>query len=307
MSPRPAKQKLIVIVGQTASGKSALAVTIARHVGGEVISADSRQVYRDLPIGSGIITKEDMFGVPHHMLAIANPRNAYTAATYQTDAREIVSDIATRGHIPVVAGGTGFYIDALIYDDILPEVTPDLALRKKLEKKTTQELANHLLSIDPERAASIDIRNSRRLIRAIEIATVLGSVPRIPSRRTSPYDIFWIGIRICDDVLIENIEKRNAAMFRKGLLAEIRTLRDKRIPWARIDELGFEYRYGAAHLRGEMTKEEALARMNIATRQYAKRQKTWFQRNGDIRWFSPGDAEHILKNIDAFLADRPMM
>jgi len=300
--PYSHRPKIIIVVGQTASGKSDLAVDIALHVRGEIISADSRQVYKDIPVGSGVIAKKDMCGVPHHLLSFVSPKTAYTASDYRRDGRACVADVVSRGHVPVIVGGTGFYIDTLIRDEPLPEVPPNKTLRATCATLTTEELVAQLSAIDPERAASIDKKNRRRILRALEIATALGTVPVIPPRRPSPYDILWIGVRIPDTKLVERITARNADMIRRGLVAEVTALRAKRISWSRIDELGFEFSYVAMHIRGEITKDEMLARMNIATRQYAKRQKTWFKRNGDIKWFSPDDTKHILKEVDAFLA-----
>lgn len=299
------RQKLIIVVGQTASGKSDVAVTIALHANGEVISADSRQVYKDIPIGSGVISDTDMRGIPHHLLGFVSPRVAYTAGQYREDGRRAIVDVASRDKVPVIVGGTGFYIDTLIHDDPLPEVPPNKILRASCAKCSTEELIARLASLDAKRASSIDTNNRRRIVRAIEIATLLGHVPTIPVRRNSPYDILWLGIRVPDNELHTRINTRNASMISQGLVAEVRTLHDKRLSWKRIEELGFEFAYAAMHIRGTLSENTMLTRMDIATRQYAKRQKTWFKRNGDIKWFSPNDTAHILKTVDAFLADRP--
>jgi tRNA dimethylallyltransferase len=295
--------KLIIIVGQTASGKSDTAVTIAHHIGGEVVSADSRQVYTDIPIGSGVITKKDMCGVPHHMLGIVSPRVAYTAGQYRKDARDIVADILHRGSTPIIVGGTGFYIDTLVRDEPLPEVPPNKTLRGMCADITTDELVTRLATLDPDCALSIDTHNRRRVMRALEIATALGKVPMIPHHRPSPYDILWIGIHVPDNTLKEKISARNVDMIHRGLVAEVKALHAKRISWSRINELGFEFAYAAMHIRGEINKEDMLARMNTATKKYAKRQKTWFKRNSDIKWFAPTDIAHIMKTVDAFLAN----
>jgi tRNA dimethylallyltransferase len=302
-SPRPQKQKVIVIVGQTASGKSALAVDIARAVEGEVISADSRQVYRGLDIGTGKITHRDMHGVVHHLLDIASPRKAFTAADFKKKGRKAIEDITKRNHIPLVAGGTGFYIDTLLFDDELPAVAPDAGLRALLEKKTSVELFTRLSDIDPERAGSIDKENKRRLVRALEIAETIGHVPRRTERRTSPYDILWIGIRLPDEVLRERIHNRNADMVAKGLVAEVKRLKESRMSDTRIRELGFEYRFVLDYIKKEIDRETMLERMNTKTWHYAKRQKTWFQRNANIQWFAPRDTVHIMAAVWSFLAD----
>jgi tRNA dimethylallyltransferase len=302
-SPRPQKQKVIVIVGQTASGKSALGVEIARAVEGEIISADSRQVYRGCDIGTGKITRRDMKGVPHHLIDVVSPRKAFTAAQFRERGRGIITDIGKRGKVPIIAGGTGFYIDTLLFDDELPAAAPDSALRAFLEKKTAAELFARLSDSDPERAASIDRHNKRRLIRALEIAETLGSVPKRATRRSSQYDILWIGIRLPDEVLRERIHSRNADMITKGLVAEVKRLKESRISDKRIHELGFEYRFALDYIKKEIDRETMLERMNTKTWHYAKRQKTWFQRNANIQWFAPRDTVHIMAAVWSFLAD----
>ncbi|MBC8465341.1 MAG: tRNA (adenosine(37)-N6)-dimethylallyltransferase MiaA [Parcubacteria group bacterium] len=302
-SPRQKKQKVIVIVGQTASGKSALAVDIARAIEGEIISADSRQVYRDLDIGTGKITRRDMRGIPHHLLDIANPRKAFSAAQFKEKGREAIETIAKRNHVPIIAGGTGFYIDTLLFDDDLPPVSPDTGLRALLEKKTATELFARLSDSDPERAASIDKHNKRRLIRALEITETLGGVPKRATRRSSQYEILWIGIRLPDEVLRDRIHNRNADMIAKGLVAEVKRLKGSRISDVRICELGFEYRFALAYIKKEIDRDTMFERMNTKTWHYAKRQKTWFQRNTAISWFAPTDTVHIMATVWSFLAD----
>lgn len=302
-SPRQKKQKVIVIVGKTASGKSALAVDIARAIEGEIISADSRQVYRGLDIGTGKITHRDMRGVVHHLLDIASPRKAFTAADFKEKGRTAITSILSQGHIPIIAGGTGFYIDTLLFDDDLPPVSPDVGLRALLEKKTAPELFARLSDIDPERAGSIDKHNKRRLVRALEIAETIGHVPRRTERRNTPYDILWLGIRLPDEVLRDRIHTRNAGMIAKGLVAEVKRLKESHISDGRIRELGFEYRFALDYIKKEIDRDTMLERMNTKTWHYAKRQKTWFQRNPNISWFAPTDTTHIMAAVWSFLAD----
>ena len=187
------KLKIIVILGQTATGKSDFAVQIAKRVlavsrvESEIISADSRQVYKDMDLGTGKITKKEMRGVPHHLLDVASPKKIFSVSDYQKLADKKIQEIFSRGHIPILCGGTGFYIDALVNGTVLPEVAPDKILRKKLDKKSTSELFKILKKLDINRAKSIDKNNRVRLIRAIEIAKTLGKVPKISNKDTK-YD-----------------------------------------------------------------------------------------------------------------------
>jgi len=176
------KPKVIVILGPTASGKSALAIDLALRFNGEVISADSRQVYRGLDIGSGKITKKEMLGIPHHLIDVADPKKIFTADLFQKLSRKAVADILSRGKLPIICGGTGFYIKAAIDSAQLPDVQPDHALRAKLSKKTPEQLFAMLKKKDPARAKSIDPQNPVRLIRALEIVASIGKVPPTSKR-----------------------------------------------------------------------------------------------------------------------------
>lgn len=277
------RQKVVVIVGPTASGKSDLAVALAERYRGEIISADSRQIYRGLDIGTGKITKKEMRGVPHYLLDIASPQRAFTALRYVKKARRIIADIAVQGKLPIIAGGTGFWIQALVDGILLPEVPPDTALRKILAKKPVDELFALLEKLDPKRARTIDRKNPRRLIRAIEIARLLGAVP--PLRKEKPrYEPFFIGIKLPREKLKQRIEKRTDAMLRRGLLAEVRRLVKSGTSPKRIHELGFEYALPADYLAGKISKKELRDTLNAETFRYAKRQITWFHRDQRIRW-----------------------
>ena len=219
------KPKVIAIVGPTATGKSDLAVVLAKQYGGEIISADSRQVYRGLDIGSGKVTKKEMQGIPHHLLDVADPKRVYSVARFQRDGRKAIAGILKRGKIPIVVGGTGFYVDALLLDMQFPNVKPDLTLRKKFETLTTEELFCKLETLDPRRAEEIDEHNRVRLIRALEIATLYG--PVAPLTTSSPYDIYWIGIRAETDALKERIALRLKKRMRSGMIAEFKFLHEQ--------------------------------------------------------------------------------
>jgi tRNA dimethylallyltransferase len=277
--------KVIVIVGPTASGKSDLAVKIAKKYKGEVISADSRQVYKGLNIGSGKITKKEMQGVPHYLLDVASPKTVFTAAKYQKLARKVVNNILKHGKVPVIVGGTGFYIDTLLYDTSLPEVEPNHKLRAKLENKTTAELFDLLEKKDPERAKHIDPHNPRRLIRALEIVEKLGTVPKLEERK-SRYEAIKIGILKTSEELRKRIHDRLLSRMRQGMVREVKRLHREGVSWKRMEDLGLEYRYVSRYVRGLIIKEEMLTTLEQEIFQYAKRQMTWFKKDKEIVWIA---------------------
>jgi len=280
------KRKIIVILGPTASGKSALGVKLAKKINGEIISADSRQVYKGLDIGSGKITKKEMSGIPHYCLDIISPKKIFTVIDFKKCADKAIEKIFAKNKTPIIVGGTGLYIQAIVDNIILPEVKPNWKLRKELEKKTTGEMFKMLKKLDPERAKNIDPKNPRRLIRAIEIAEKLGKTPKLMSMSRRDLDIRQIGIKLPDEILKINIEKRIKKMLKGGLVAETKKLKKSGLSWKRIYELGFEYKYSALFLRRKISKDEMLAKMLIENWQYAKRQMTWFKRDKRIKWIN---------------------
>ncbi len=279
---------IIIVVGPTASGKTALAVELARRYDGEVISADSRQVYRGLDIGTEKTTQKEMCGVRHHCIDIASPRRTVSAAQWARHAERAVASIRKRGKLPIVAGGTGFYIDTLLYPDILPEVRPDAILRKKLEKENAATLFAMLKKLDASRAKSIDPHNKRRLIRAIEIAHALGRVPKM-KKRVPRFNALWVGLAPDMRALEKKLKTRLEKTIKKGLVAETRKLIKQGLSKRRVNELGLEYRIALAHIEGRITKEQMKQEMLTALMQYAKRQMRWFARNKEIRWFTNPD------------------
>lgn len=297
------KTKVIAVVGPTASGKTDLAVEIARRFNGEVISTDSRQVYTGLDIGTGKVTKREMRGVPHHLLDVMNPKRTMSVVQFERLATCAIRDILKRGKIPILCGGTGLYTDAVLTDASFPAVPPNPSLRRTLAKLSTEELFKKLNALDPERAENIDAKNPHRLIRAIEIATILGSVP-VRTAINQRYDTLTIGLTLPREELGERIHTRLLARMRRGMVAEVQRLHAEGLSWKRMEALGLEYRFLAQFLQGKTSKIEMLQGLEIASKNYAKRQMVWFKRNKDIHWFSPtdlGDRKKITTLVESFL------
>ncbi len=286
-------QKVIVILGQTATGKSNLAVKIAKQKNGEIISADSRQIYTGLDIGSGIITKKEMLGIPHHLLNIANPKSKFTVAQYKKLADKKIEEIIKRGKTPILCGGTGFYIDAVVNNILLPEVKPNLKLRKELEKKSETELLKILKKLDVHRAKTIDAKNKVRLVRAIEIAQALGKVP-VLKKSPSKYEFIKIGLYAPNEILAKRIDTRIRKMFKGNkLINEVKNLKKIGLSNKRITEFGFEYLYPNLFLNKKITKQEMIEKTIQGNIKYAKRQMTWFKKDKDIKWYTPNQIKNI--------------
>ncbi len=324
--------KMMVICGPTAPGQSALAVELAKQFNGEVISADSRQVYTGLDIGSAKITHEEMQGIPHHLIDVAHPNDYFSVADFQKLAQEKMSEIHARGKLPIICGGTGMYIDSVVYNMQFPEVTANPKLRAALEQLSVEQLFEKLVTLDPNRANTIDQQNPVRLIRAIEIATELGSVPKpnssavIPgltrnlefkdsildseseSGMTTTYNTLWIGLDLPKEILQERIKERiTARIFASGknprtLFDEITNLNTSGVSFERLERFGLEYRYGSYYVLGKIHLEEFKELLATKTWQFAKRQMTWFKRNSEINWFNPiTDQQKILKLVQEFI------
>ena len=288
------KPKVIVILGQTSTGKSDLAVKIAQKVGGEVISADSRQVYKGLNLGTGKITKKEMKRIPHYLLDVANAKNKFTVSDYKKLADKKIKEIIKKGKVPIICGGTGFYIDAVVNGIIFPEVPPNEKLRKILDKKNTENLFKILSILDKNRAKDIKNKNEQnnkvRLIRAIEIAKALGKVPKISTKK-SEHDFVKIGLSLPSDILKEKIKKRLLARIKSGMIKEIQNLHKKGLSWKRMQELGLEYRYVSLYLENKINKEEMISKLNSEIYKYAKRQMTWFKKDKKINWFDASEKD----------------
>ena len=291
--------KTIVIVGPTASGKSNLAIAIARKYGGEIISADSRQVYRGMDIGSGKVPKDHARkskiknqkskfqkkyffseGIRHHLLDVASPKRSYNVTHFVRDAKRAIADIRKRGKVPIVCGGTGFWAQALIEDAPFPAVKPDMKLRAKLGKKSAAELFMMLGKKDPARAATIDRHNKIRLIRALEICNALGQVPSLPTNYKLPATNYTvIALNPDKETLKKNIKKRLVERMKKGMVREVKRLHEKDgVSWKRLESFGLEYRWIARYLQEKTARKEMEENLLRDITHYAKRQRTWMRR-----------------------------
>ncbi|MEN9342302.1 MAG: hypothetical protein RIQ54_558 [Candidatus Parcubacteria bacterium] len=293
--------KIIAVVGQTATGKSDLAVQIALAIAGEVISADSRQVYRGLDIGSGKILPTEMAGIRHHLLDVADPRTVYSVFDFQRDALVAISDIHQRNHIPIICGGTGLFVDSVLFEMPLPNASINYAFRHQLESISTETLFERLSRVDPRRSHTIDRHNRRRLIRALEIIEETGiHVPATP-QRTPRFDTLFLGIRFDDETLRARIRQRLMARLDLGMVDEVYKLHEiDHVSWERLDDLGLEYRFVSRYLRDSISYDAMVASLCTAIWQYSKRQMTWFKRNKDIVWLD--DPSLALARVQEFLA-----
>ena len=311
--------KLIVILGQTATGKSDFAVQVAKEINrlnqskliartlqskvlGEIISADSRQVYKGMDLGTGKITKKEMKNIPHHLLDVTSPKKIFSVNDFQKMAHKKIKEIFKRNNVPIICGGTGFYIDAVTNNTIFPEVSPNYELRAKLEKKTKEKLFEMLEKLDINRSKNIDKNNRVRLIRAIEIVKTLGKVPEIKTR--SIFNVFKIGLKIPDEILKERIKIRLLSRIKKGMIKEVENLHKNGVSWKRMHSFGLEYRYISLFLQKKLTRDEMIEKLNTEIWHFAKRQNTWFKRDKNIIWINPlkkSDKVQTLRKVKNFL------
>ncbi|NCT02231.1 tRNA (adenosine(37)-N6)-dimethylallyltransferase MiaA [Candidatus Parcubacteria bacterium] len=296
------KPKVIAIVGPTASGKTSLSIAIAKQFSGEIISADSRQVYQGMNLGTGKVTKEEMAGVPHHLLDIAKPMDVYTGSDFVKDATVALEEIKMRNHLPIVAGGTFFYLDLLRGKMQSVPVAPNETFRASIADLSTATLLEMLYKKDPQRAATIDSANRRRVIRALEIIDALGAVP-LYTPTESPYEWLILGTEITPEALHHNIKARLQERINAGMIEEVAQLHEDGVSYERLDDLGLEYRYIAKYLQGTLTKDEMLEQLETKSRQFAKRQLTWLKRDNEIEWFPPKSHEMIFRFVESFLTE----
>ncbi len=293
--------KVVAVVGTNASGKSALGVELAKRYGAEIISADSRQVFRGLDLGSGKITPEEMQGVPHHLIDVREPNEFFSMADFQRMSYAAIDGILARGRLPMIVGGTGLYVDSVLDGYLLSDREPDLAYRAELEKLTTPQLYDMLLTLVPD--AQVDRNNRNRVMRMIERIhdgddAVPGKEPRYRSLR--------LGVSWPREVLAQRIDERLKMRVEQGMIEEVQNLMDRGATKEFLLGLGLEYRFITQYLTGAIPdRDEMLRLLAIAIKQFAKRQMTWFRRNPDIVWLDmAGDPlEQACEAIDAFLRE----
>ena len=269
--------KIVIVAGPTASGKSKEAIRIAKERDGEIISVDSRQVYRGLDIGTEKMSVADMQGVPHYLIDIRDAHESYNAGDFVNDATRLIEEISSRGKLPILAGGSHFYFDALLKG--LPITPMDDGLRAELEKLSTEELAREVEKKDPERFAALDPQNRRRLIRALEIIAIHGKVPAraAGARSDLPYDIEWHILNPSAEELRPRINERLLKALEHGLIDEVRRVREQ-VGDARLNELGLEYKIVGEYLRSERSEDSLLPTLEVRLWHYARRQKAWLRK-----------------------------
>ncbi len=282
--------RVLAVVGTTASGKSDLGIQLALRLNGEVVSADSRQVYRGLDMGSGKVGERERALVPHHLLDVADVRERFTVAEYQRLAFAAIEAVAARGRLPVLVGGTGLYVRAVVDNPEYPAVPPRPDLRRELEQLPLEELASRLRQLDPAGAERVDLRNPRRVVRALEVTLVTGTPFSQQQARREPR--VWpllLGLTWPRDELRRRIDARVDARLaaQPSMLDEVRGLLEAGVPPERLRELGLEYRFLARHLLGEVAYDEMVASLKVAIARFAKRQMTWFRRDPRIHWLDP--------------------
>lgn len=304
-----AKNKLIILTGPTAVGKTDLSINLAKRINGEIISADSIQVYRRMDIGSAKITSEEMQGVPHHLIDILNPDEEFNVAMFSELAKKAISDIAARGRIPIVVGGTGFYINALLYDNEFTE-TEDDGYRKELEQLVADRGIDYIYAMlikeDPASAKAIHKNNVKRVIRALEYKHQTGELMsehnKCAKQKESPYNFAYFVLNNDRAILYDRIDKRIDIMVKDGLIEEVKGLiEDYNIDPSMTSMQGLGYKEIYDYLKGTTTLDEAIYILKRDTRHFAKRQLTWFKGRNDVNWVDKSILETEDKQLDFML------
>ncbi len=287
------KPRLIVLLGATASGKSSLGIELASRFAGEIVSADSRQVYRGLDLGTAKVTREEQAQVPHHLLDVVDPNETYTVADFQRQAIAAINDILARGHQPFLVGGSPHYIQVVVDNLEMPHIPPQPELRARLESQPLMELVEELEKLDPQAAAAIDRNNPRRVVRALEVCLISGR-PFSEQRGVpnSLYQSLILGISWPRPQLYQRIDQRVDERFQQGMIQEVRDLLAAGISHERLEALGLEYRFISRYLRGEYTSEVEMAqKLKYAIHDFTRRQLTWFRKEARILWLD-GEASY---------------
>lgn len=303
------KKPMIILTGPTAVGKTDLSIQLAKAINGEIISADSMQVYRHMDIGSAKVTPEEMDGVSHHLIDVLEPEEEFNVVVFQKLAKEALTGIYERGHIPIIVGGTGFYIQALLYDIDFTENDGDTAIRRELEKLAQTQgagcLHQMLQEIDPESAAAIHQNNVKRVIRAIEFYRQTGKKISLHNEqereKQSPYQFLYYVLDTDRKTLYERIDRRVDLMMEHGLVDEVKHLADMGCTRDMVSMQGLGYKEILDYLSGEIPLEEAVYILKRDTRHFAKRQITWFKGERDVRWLEleqfQNDRKKVLEHI----------
>ena len=302
------KQKVIVICGPTASGKTALSIELAKRINGEIVSADSMQIYKDMDIGSAKVTAEEMQGIKHYLIDQVYPNQRYSVANYKQDAKRAIEEIIAKGKIPIVVGGTGLYIDALIYEIEYKDIKINEEYRKELEKIRNEQgldvLYQKALEIDPKAMEKISANDFKRISRILEIYEATGKTKteqEAESRLNEiPYDYKVFAIDYEREKLYERINRRVDIMMKKGLIDEVKSLLEKYTEFPTAMQ-GLGYKEVKQYLDGEISKEEMIEKIKQESRRYAKRQFTWFRKNKQTIWIN-GEA-NIEQNISTILEE----
>lgn len=294
---------LIVVLGPTASGKSSLGIVLAQRFSGEIVSADSRQVYRQLDIGTAKVTPQEQALVPHHLLDVADVQETYTVSQFQQQAIEAIDGILTRGHQPFLVGGSPHYIQAVVDHLDIPPVPPQPALRARLEARPLPELLAQLEALDPQAAASIDRNNPRRVIRALEVCLVTGQPFSAQRRVADPlYRSLLLGLSWPREVLYARIDDRVDERIQQGMIQEVRDLLTAGVSHERLEALGLEYRYISQFLHGQFASEaDMIQRLKYAIHDFTRRQLTWFRKDKRIVWIEGNDVERAELVVREFL------
>lgn len=306
------KQKVIVIIGPTAVGKTRLSVELAQRVNGEIISGDSMQIYKEMDIGTAKVSKEEMQGVPHYLIDVKEPTEPYSVAEFQLEVREQIDVISKKGCIPIIAGGTGLYIQSVLYDYQFSDTGKDEEIRLRLEKQVEEEgmdkVFEELRRIDPVSAENIHPNNVRRVIRALEVYHATGKTMaeyQESQEQELLYDVAFVGLTMDREALYDRINLRVDLMVEQGLFEEVESLYKKGIRNCQsIQAIGYKELYG--YFDGKLSKEQAIEALKQNSRRYAKRQLTWFRNKMEVTWFDMTDAnfEVILEEIFLFVAGK---
>ncbi|WP_054940908.1 tRNA (adenosine(37)-N6)-dimethylallyltransferase MiaA [Paenibacillus ihuae] len=299
-----AKHKVLVLLGPTAVGKTRLSLELAAAYNAEIISGDSMQVYRGMDIGTAKITTAEMKGIPHHLIDIHDPEDAYSAAEFQEQGKRLIEEISARGKLPFIVGGTGLYIESLCYGFRFSEAVADEAFRSEqdafAEEHGAEALHARLAAVDPASAARLHPNDRRRIIRALEIhhqTKVTLSAAQADQKKESPYELCLIGLTMDRKILYKRIEDRIDQMLEQGLIQEVQGLLNKGYNRSLVSMQGLGYKEIAAYLAGELTQEEAVTLLKRDTRRFAKRQLSWFRHMKEIQWIEDFNEQNYSENL----------